>query len=157
MKMDIKQWFTYTHLDLYLSQIDFFLKGIQERVLPAFDDLDNDAMIFEQREFERLSEVVNPKVMNEADLAEIVRNMAINYCTSFQNVLQGMHNLLAVGMFHLFEQQVCTFNQAFQYGRPIRSFAQPAIEKCALLPSSTNARSSNAFCGTSACGRRVFH
>jgi hypothetical protein len=114
MEMHIKQWFTCTHLDLFSSQIDFFLKGIQERMLPAFDDIESDAEAFEKREFERLSEVVHPEMMDEADLAEIVRDMAVDYYVSFRDVFQGMHNLLAVGIFHLFEQQVCSFNRAFQ-------------------------------------------
>jgi hypothetical protein len=53
-------------------------------------------------------------MMDDADLAEIVKDMAIDYYVSFRDVFQGMHNLLAVGIFHLFEQQVCTFNRAFK-------------------------------------------
>lgn len=92
----------------YPRAAELFIKALQERVLPQFARLDSEAEQFAQGEYERLGQL--PSSGEEpfflGDLAEQAHDSAITWYQTMRGVRQSLINLHAVGLRHLFEQQL---------------------------------------------------
>ena len=82
-----------------IQQLQYFRIEALERVVPAFEDIAEDA----EREIEAEYERLGPMTAYDAQIDRITV-----YETMF-GVRQGVLNLLAVGLYHLFEQQQLFF------------------------------------------------
>jgi len=110
----LKQWFSNRFQDLFQSQIKHYRTSVVDRLLSTFSQLEREADEFERRETERMEKLVDPE-MEFGDFVEIIHARTIDYYISVSGIRQVLVNLLTVGLFHLFEQQVTQFVDAFPH------------------------------------------
>ena len=92
----------------YSRQIDAFADTLSRRVLPGFANLDEEG---KQIADEAYRELVSG-YQEEPDwgsLAEQAQNEAITFYETMYGIRQGVRNMFAVGLWHLFEQQLADF------------------------------------------------
>ena len=91
----------------YLPAIQGFHAGALEKVAPAFAGIEKEADAAAEAEFERLGSMpADPySSIDMGDIAEWATDHGIAYYETMAGVRQGVLNLLAVGLHHLFEQQ----------------------------------------------------
>ena len=101
-----------SHIDLApyfrrwrVRAIEGFRAGALEKVAPAFNSIAEEADAAAKAEFERLGSMPN----DEIDIAEWATHHGTEYYETMSGVRQGVLNLLAVGLHHLFEQQQLSF------------------------------------------------
>ena len=102
---------------MYIEQIYAWKKFAIEKTLAVFDNAEEEAESLIAKEFERLGSM--PGEGDMGSLAETARDAGITYYITMKSVEQSLKNLLAAGIYHLFEQQ-CK-----QFGFPISD-----IKKC---------------------------
>ncbi len=116
MFMGPEYWRFYFH-DIFIPQINALRSSLVERTLPSFDKLDEEANRIASDEYERLGSMPadEDSMTDMADLAEAAQEKAINYYIMMFQMKQGLVGLFAVGLYHLFEQQLFNFyNIAFR-------------------------------------------
>ncbi len=97
---------------MFVPHIDAFAGALSGRVLPAFDSIEEEGRRIEQeayRELSRWSPYDDEPEPDFASAAEQARDQAITYWVTMYGVVQGVINLYAVGLWHLFEQQLAYF------------------------------------------------
>lgn len=96
-----------------MQAIDSYRTGALERVIPPFSRIAEEAEAAAQTEFERLgAEPADPDgLIDMADLAEQAQEHGVAFYETMRRLRQGVLNLLAVGLHHLFEQQQLFFFQ----------------------------------------------
>ena len=96
---------------VYVNAIESYQAAALERILPVFSRIAEEADAAAHDEFARLG--ARPADPNEqadmADLAEKAERYGQVLYETMKNVRQGVRNLLAVGLHHLFEQQQAHF------------------------------------------------
>lgn len=80
----------------------------REQVVPLFGDIGEKADEVAQAEYERLGSrtVGEDFAVDMGDLAERAQNVGLTYYETMVGVRQSVLNLLAVGLFHLIEQEL---------------------------------------------------
>lgn len=91
---------------LYVPAIRYFTKALPERLLPPFKNLKAEAEQCAEEEYQRLGNCASNGANDGAELAKMAEDEAINWYMSMMAVRQSVINLHAVGLRHLFEQQV---------------------------------------------------
>lgn len=106
-----KTWWARYVASEYPRAAELFVKALRERVLPQFADLDGEAERFAQAEYERLGQLPSSgdELFDMGDLAEQANDSAIAWYQTMCGVRQSLVNLHAVGLRHLFEQQLYDF------------------------------------------------
>ena len=96
---------------VYVNAIESYRAGALERVLPAFGRIGEEADAAADAEFERLGAMpADPDgVVDMADLAEHADGHGQALYETMNGLRQGVRNLLAVGLHHVFEQQQVSF------------------------------------------------
>lgn len=95
---------------VFTPQVDAFANALSRRVLPSFDNLDEEGRRIEEEEYQRLCALSGYGAEPDlASLAERARDVAITYYVTMHEIVQGIVNLFAVGLWHLFEQQLAHF------------------------------------------------
>jgi len=84
----------------FISTIDYYAKSLHTKVLPAFDDIAEEADRVEKETANRLSHC------DPADIAEHVRDAGVDFTLMAHGVVQGIVNMFTAGLHHLFEQQL---------------------------------------------------
>ena len=94
-------------------EIESYRRAGLERILPAFSRINEEAEPVVEAEFERLRAMpADPEGrIDIADLAEQAQEHGQMFYATMHGLRQGLHNLLAVGLHHLFEQQQLFFFQ----------------------------------------------
>ena len=96
-----------------MHAIESYRAGALERVMPAFTRIAEEADAAAAAEFERLGAM--PADLDGwtdmADLAESATEHGVAFYETLRGLRQGVLNLLAVGLHHLFEQQQLFFFQ----------------------------------------------
>lgn len=105
LKMNNKFWADYMR-DVYIPAIEYFSNSFFQRLLPAFGNLESEADQISEKEFQRLLSLPGDENDDGAELAEITEEVGICWYKSMYNMRQATINLQAVGIFHLFEQQI---------------------------------------------------
>jgi hypothetical protein len=96
--------------NVFLYEIDLFANCLVDKVIPAFENLEEESEKVADREYEvRASSFNSNKGLDE--VAEEAKDEAINYYVTMKNVLQGIINMFAVGLYHIFEQQLFFFHR----------------------------------------------
>ena len=109
---------------VYVPAIEGFRTGALEKVVPAFSGIEEEAYAAAEAEFERLGSMPAGS-MDIGDVAESAFDLGIEYYETMWGVQQGMLNLIAVGLHHLFEQQKLYFLRrelATEDDQPFRVF-----------------------------------
>lgn len=95
---------------VFISEIDLFARCLTNKVIPAFDNLEEESENIAEREFEnRISSFGSETDL--ADVAEEAEDKAIDYYVMMKKMLQGIINMFAVGLYHFFEQKLFFFHR----------------------------------------------
>ena len=95
----------------FLPGIDFFAKCLEGKIIPAFDSIEKEADEIEREAFENPSGYIDPEYYDPADAAENAFEKGLEYYEWMTDMLQGVINLFAAGLYHLFEQQLLLFHR----------------------------------------------
>jgi hypothetical protein len=99
------------YLNSFVQEIDYFSRSLNQKILPAFNDIDEEAKRVEVEAYERLSQVGNPEWFDPADIAEDVYHAGVDFAIMASGIVQGITNMFAAGLYHLFEQQFLKFHR----------------------------------------------
>lgn len=120
---------------LYVPTVRLFAAALSERLLPPFKELRPEADRLEEAEFKRLGSLPSFFEDDGSAIAEHAHDNAFTWYLTMKGVRQGVLNLHAVGLRHLFEQQL--FDMCFyvglsdrrraDYGKDIQSFRENGI------------------------------
>ena len=93
-----------------IRQLQGFRVGALEKVVPAFEGIAEDAQRAIEAEYERLGPMTAYDAqIDMSDVADMAMEHRITVYETMFGVRQGVLNLLAVGLYHLFEQQQLFF------------------------------------------------
>lgn len=100
-------WVANTIPKLYLPPVEAYRTAALTKILPVFDDLEQQADAAAEAEFERLcAQPAGPDYDGDlGDLAEQATEHGNEYGETMFAIRQSVLNLLAAGLYHLFEQQ----------------------------------------------------
>lgn len=102
-------WVHHIH-SVFIPQIDAFNKCVNDKVLPAFANIDREAEELEQELYERLLNMpANDNNADINDIAESAQSRAIDYYCTMEGMKKGIICLFTSGLYHLFEQQLFFF------------------------------------------------
>lgn len=92
---------------LYLPPVEAYRAAARTKILPVFGDLEQEADAVAETEFERLcAQPAKPDFHGDlSDLAERATEHGYEYGETMFAIRQSVLNLLAAGLYHLFEQQ----------------------------------------------------
>ncbi len=93
----------------FIPGIDFFSRCLEEKIVPAFDSIENEADAVEREAFENQSDYIDPENYDPADAAENAFERGLEYYQWMKGTLQGVINLFTAGLYHLLEQQLLLF------------------------------------------------
>lgn len=103
--MIYKQTLWWLYLDEFVKEINYFTKSLIEKVLPAFNNIEEEAEKVKAETYERLSSIGNPEWFDPADIAEDVLHAEVDFYILADGIVQGITNMFTAGLYHLFEQQ----------------------------------------------------
>jgi hypothetical protein len=89
----------------FIPEINAFADCLMSKILPAFENLNDEAEKIEQEELTRLGAIANPDSFDMGDIAEMARDRAVSHYLLMTGMFQGIINLFTTGLYHMFEQQ----------------------------------------------------
>jgi hypothetical protein len=92
----------------YIPQIDAFADSLSNRVLPAFANVHEEGKQIADEAYRELLSGHNDEP-DFGSLGELAQDRAITYYETMDGLRQGIVNMFAVGLWHLFEQQLADF------------------------------------------------
>ena len=95
----------------FIPGIDFFSRCLEEKIVPAFDSIENEADEIEREAFENPGGYIDPENYDPADAAENAFERGLEYYQWMKGTLQGVINLFTSGLYHLLEQQLLLFHR----------------------------------------------
>ena len=108
MVPNAKFWAHYFR-EFHVRVIEGFRTGALEKVATAFGGIAEEADAAAKEKFERLGSLPADDGVDMGDVADWANEYGIQYYETMSGVRQGVLNLLAVGLHHLFEQQQLFF------------------------------------------------
>ena len=108
LKRNAIYWAGYCR-DGYAPALQYFADALADRLLPQFSNLNNETERFAEEEYKRLGSLPGDPEIDMADIAEQATDLAVSWYLSMTAVRQSIINLFAIGLRHLFEQQVFDF------------------------------------------------
>lgn len=87
-----------------------FSDCFKKRVLHSFDDISQEADQIEKAEWERLGQYAT-EYTDPSDLAERAFQKGLEFYLTMSDMVQGIRNMFAAGLYHLFEQQLLLFHR----------------------------------------------
>lgn len=107
--IDSRYWSNHFE-QVFCKQITTFTDSIENRVLPAFEQIESEADAAIEKEWERLGDTWS-EYSDMGDYAELAYEAGIEYYQSLEAVRQALINITATTLYHLFEQQVFYFHR----------------------------------------------
>lgn len=98
------------YFEEFIQRIDAFAGCLKKRLLPSFDTLMEDTHQLEREEIERLGRHATEET-DPAHIAETAFNKALEFYQVMTEMAQGVRNLFAAGLYHMFEQQFLFFHR----------------------------------------------
>ncbi len=95
--------------DPFSKQITAFCDSIIDRVLPAFDNIDEEAEKVAEQEYTRIGNLSANEYVDIEKIAESAQDAGIEYHELLSRAKQGLMNIATAGLYHLFEQQLLFF------------------------------------------------
>ena len=108
MVPNAKFWAHYFR-EFHVRTIEGFRAGALEKVAAAFSSIAEESDAAAEAEFDRLGCMPADDEIDMGDVAEWATEHGVEYYETMSGVRQGVLNLLAVGLHHLFEQQQLFF------------------------------------------------
>lgn len=98
--------------EVFLLGVDFYSKCLEERVVPAFDNISQEADTVQNETYDKyMSLPGDPDSFDPGDVAESAFNKGLEYYEWMSSMLQATINLFTAGLYHLFEQQLLLFHR----------------------------------------------
>lgn len=97
--------------EVFVPQIRALIDTLRDRLLPAFDTLDAESERKSDEEYERLASLAASEDVDMADLAEKAREAGVTYYQLISGLRQGLQNMFAAALYHLYEQQLLLFHR----------------------------------------------
>jgi hypothetical protein len=123
--------FRWLYTSDFVDTIDYYARSLRDRVLPAFDDMSEDATKAEDEAYKRYAKYAEP-----IDAAERALDARISFYMMAQGVVQGIMNMFTAGLYHLFEQQLIRLHrQQLLFGSEERNadlFKLKEVRQCLL-------------------------
>jgi len=96
---------------VFVPQIRELVDTLGDRLLPAFDNLEAAAERKSDEEYERLGSLPASEDVDMADLAEKTMDAGVAHYQMMSGLRQGLQNMFAAALYHLYEQQVMLFHR----------------------------------------------
>jgi hypothetical protein len=93
---------------IYIPEIETLAQCLVDRIVPAFNTLEEEASSIEEDEYERLSMLSGPDDDGSV-IAEKAFEAGLDHYVRLRNMRQGIINMFCVGLYHLFEQHLFNF------------------------------------------------
>jgi hypothetical protein len=101
-----RYWFRRLYTSDFIMTIDYYAKSLRGKVLPAFDDISEEASKVEDEAYHRLAGFIDPEGFDPADIVDQAHDAGISFYMMAEGVVQGIVNMFTAGLYHLFEQQL---------------------------------------------------
>ena len=95
----------------YVPQISNLIDSLVIRILPTFEGIEEEAEKKMNSEYERLLSLPSEGNIEISDLVELATETGISHYALMKGIQQGIINMFAVALYHLFEQQVMEFHR----------------------------------------------
>ena len=95
----------------FISEINTFVRVLEERLLPGFSEIESEAESVQNEEWTRLLSTTYSEDGDCSEIAEQSIHAGITYYEQMTETRQGVINLFASGLYHLFEQQLMFFHR----------------------------------------------
>ncbi len=106
-----KYTFRWMYVNEFITTVDYFAKTLSHKVLPAFDNISEEVHQAETAAYEQASRFFDPDNDDPADYAEAAADIGISFAVMASGMEQGIKNLFAAGLYHLFEQWFLKFHR----------------------------------------------
>jgi hypothetical protein len=106
-----KHVFRWFYISDFIQIIDYYTKSLSGKVLPAFDDISEEADKVVAEAYHRLASLSDPEWFDPGDIVEDVNNAGLEFYMMAHGVKQGIINMFTAGLYHLFEQQLLRFHR----------------------------------------------
>jgi hypothetical protein len=93
----------------YIPTIEALEQALEKKLLPSFSNLDAEAEEVSNKSFEELGNRPGNGDVDMAELAEFAEDKGVSYYITMKGIEQGIVNIMAAGLYHLFEQQLLLF------------------------------------------------
>lgn len=110
MMFNYRVWNNYFK-QIYIPQISSLIEVLVNRVLPTFEGIEKEAEEREMAEYERLISLPSDGDIEMSDLAELATDAGISHYELMTGIRQGIVNMFAANLYHVFEQQVMQFHR----------------------------------------------
>jgi len=97
--------------DIFEPQISSILSLLEDRLLPSFGSIEAESDEASKAEWERLHTLSGPEDADMGALAEQAYEAGIAHFSMTTGLQQGLQNMFAVALLHLFEQQMFIFHR----------------------------------------------
>jgi hypothetical protein len=105
------QWWETHFKQYFVPQLHSLVEVLEHRLLPTFTDIESEANEKAEREWERLGSLPARDDIDMSDLAEKAFQTGLAHYEMMTDLRQGLQNMFATALFHLYEQQVMFFHR----------------------------------------------
>jgi len=97
--------------NVFAAETDTLVEALETRLLPAFTDVEQEAEQKAEEEWQTLCSLPATEDADLFDAAEQASEAGVRYYQLMIGVQQGLINLFAVALYHLYEQQLMFFHR----------------------------------------------
>jgi hypothetical protein len=108
--LDPKHWGRVMR-ERFVRSIQTFEQAVVKRVVPGFENLEQEAEAFVESEYARLGRMPATDAWEMGDAAEWAQEAGIDLYQELTDTRQGLLNLFAAALFHIVEQQLLLFHR----------------------------------------------
>jgi hypothetical protein len=101
-----KYWFRKFYTTEFVAVITYYADSLHTRMIQAFDNISEEADLVQKETWDRLGRYFDPDRDDPSDYAETAYHVSVDFYIMASNVKQGIVNMFAAGLYHLFEQQL---------------------------------------------------
>lgn len=104
-------WWTRYFRETYIPQAQSLVQTLETRLLPTFDDINSEATKVADETWGNLQTLPGGENVDMGDLAEIAHEAGLEHYMMMSGLRQGLTNMFAAALYHLYEQQVLEFHR----------------------------------------------
>src|SRR5712691_2238548 len=97
--------------DSFTPELRALMSTLEERLLPTFANIKSEADVKEHEEWQRLCSLPSDGSEDMADVAQSAFEAGLAHYQIMTSIRQGLLNMFAVALLHLYEQQVMLFHR----------------------------------------------
>ncbi len=117
----LTHWELEHYRQLYRNQIDRLVDTLTARLLPTFDSVHEEVEAIQQEAYRASLECANDGNWLDPQMAhDAVLEASVEHFDIVLDLRQGLQNMFAVSLYHLFEQQVRTFHVRVLRQKPLK-------------------------------------